>query len=197
MKKIFSMLAAVLVLASCVQDLNTLPLNPTDTTSETAYGSDESSYVSGLSRIYFQFISCDLKDLQLNDGGASELVRAFWSLNEVSTDAAKCAWNGDAWVAAINTDTWSDADNDAAYAVYVRTMQGISYANEFLRQTASSRLEERGCSAEVKKSVAGMRAEARFLRAYMYWMAMDIFGSVPSTLFRLPVRRSSSSLWMS
>ena len=113
MKKIFSMLAAVLVLASCVQDLNTLPLNPTDTTSETAYGSDESSYVSGLSRIYFQFISCDLKDLQLNDGGASELVRAFWSLNEVSTDAAKCAWNGDAWVAAINTDTWSDADNDA------------------------------------------------------------------------------------
>lgn len=186
MKKIFSMLAAVLVLASCVQDLNTLPLNPTDTTSETAYGSDESSYVSGLSRIYFQFISCDLKDLQLTDGGASELIRAFWSLNEVSTDAAKCAWNGDAWVAAINTDTWSDADNDAAYAVYVRTMQGISYANEFLRQTASSRLEERGCSAEVKKSVAGMRAEARFLRAYMYWMAMDIFGSVPFTTEESP-----------
>ena len=181
MKKIFSILAVAAVLSACVKDLDTLPLNPTDMTSETAYGSDEASYVSGLSRIYFQFISCDLTDLQLTDGGASELIRAFWSLNEVSTDAAKCAWNGDAWVAAINTNTWSDADNDAAYAVYVRTMQGISYANEFLRQTASSRLDDRGCSSDVKQKVAGMRAEARFLRAYMYWMAMDVFGSVPFT----------------
>ncbi len=181
MKKIFSMLAVAAVLTACVKDLDTLPLNPTDTTSETAYGADESSYLSGLSRIYFQFMSCDLKDLQLTDGGASELVRAFWSLNEVSTDAAKCAWNGDAWVAAINTNTWSDADNDAAYAVYVRTMQGITYANEFLRQTASGRLDDRGCSSDVKQKVAGMRAEARFLRAYMYWMAMDVFGSVPFT----------------
>ena len=181
MKKIFSILAVAAVLSACVKDLDTLPLHPTDMTSETAYGSDEASYVSGLSRIYFQFISCDLKDLQLTDAGASELVRAFWSLNEVSTDAAKCAWNGDAWVAAINTNTWSDADNDAAYAVYVRTMQGISYVNEFLRQTASSRLDDRGCSSDVKQKVAGMRAEARFLRAYMYWMAMDVFGSVPFT----------------
>ena len=181
MKKIFSMLAVAAVLTACVKDLNTLPLNPTDMTSETAYGSDEASYASGLSRIYFQFMSCDLTDLQLTDGGASELVRAFWSLNEVSTDAVKCAWNADAWVAAINTNTWSDADNDAAYAVYVRTMQGIAYANEFLRQTASGRLDDRGCSSDVKQKVAGMRAEARFLRAYMYWMAMDVFGSVPFT----------------
>ena len=52
MKKIFSMLAVAAVLTACVKDLNTLPLNPTDTTSETAYGSDESSYLSGLSRIF-------------------------------------------------------------------------------------------------------------------------------------------------
>lgn len=186
MKKIFSILATVLVLASCVKDLNTLPLNPTDTTSETAYTAEEGSYLSGLSRIYFQFLSCDLKDLQLTDAGASELIRAFWSLNEVSADAAKCAWNGDPWVAAINTNTWSDADNDAAYAVYVRTMQGVSYANEFLRQTAEDRLNDRGCSDEVKKKVAGMRAEVRFLRAYLYWMAMDIFGSVPFTTEESP-----------
>lgn len=181
MKKIFSILAGVLVLASCVNDLNTLPLNPTDTTSETAYTSEEGSYLSGLAKIYFQFVSNDLTDLQLSDGGASELIRAYWSLNEVSTDAAKCAWNGDAWVAAINTNTWSDANNDASYAVYVRTMQGVSYVNEFLRQTTDSRLNDRGCSDAVKKSVASMRAEARFLRAYFYWMCMDVFGAVPFT----------------
>lgn len=181
MKKIMSILALALVLASCVKDLNTLPLNPTDTTSETAYTADEASYLSGLAKIYFQFVSNDLTDLQLSDGGASELIRAYWSLNEVSTDAAKCAWNGDAWVAAINTNTWSDANNDASYAVYVRTMQGVSFVNEFLRQTKEDRLESRGCSADVKKKVAQMRSEARFLRAYFYWMCMDVFGSVPFT----------------
>ncbi|MDT3361120.1 MAG: RagB/SusD family nutrient uptake outer membrane protein [Bacteroidota bacterium] len=188
MKKIFSILAgaASVILVSCVNDLNTLPLNPTDTTSETAYTADENSYLTGLSRIYFQFVSCDLKDLQLTDGGASELIRAFWSLNEVSSDAAKCAWNGDAWVAAINTNTWSDADNDAAYAVYVRTMQGVAYVNEFIRQTTESKLSDRGCSDAVKQKVAAMRAEARFLRAYFYWMAMDVFGSVPFTTEESP-----------
>ena len=189
MKKIYNILAAIAVtalLASCVNDLNTLPLNKTDTTSETAYTSSEDSYLTGLAKIYFQFISCDLTDLQLTDGGASELVRAYWSLNEVSSDAAKCAWNGDAWVAAINTNTWSDADNDAAYAVYVRTMQGVAYVNEFLRQTTDGKLGDRGCSDAVKASVAAMRAEARFLRAYFYWMAMDVFGSVPFTTEESP-----------
>ena len=181
MKKILCVLATVLVFASCVKDLNTVPLNPTDTTSETAYTSDESSYLSGLAKIYFQFVSNDLTDLQLSDGGASELIRAYWSLNEVSTDAAKCAWNGDAWVAAINTNTWSDANNDASYAVYVRTMQGVTFANEFLRQTADDRLSSRGCPDQVVKNVHAMRAEARFLRAYFYWMCMDVFGSVPFT----------------
>lgn len=184
MKKIYNILAAIAVsslFVSCVNDLDTLPLNPTDTTSETAYGNTEDSYLSGLAKIYFQFVSNDLTDLQLNDGGASELIRAYWSLNEVSTDAAKCAWNGDAWVAAINTNTWSDANNDAAYAVYVRTMQGVTFVNEFLRQTTESRLSDRGCSDALKASVKGMRAEARFLRAYFYWIAMDVFGAVPFT----------------
>lgn len=184
MKKIYNILATIAVsslFVSCVNDLDTLPLNPTDTTSETAYGNSEDAYISGLAKIYFQFVSNDLTDLILSDGGASELIRAYWSLNEVSTDAAKCAWNGDAWVAAINTNTWSDAQNDAAYAVYVRTMQGVTFVNEFLRQTTDSKLADRGCSDAVIASVKKMRAEARFLRAYFYWMAMDVFGAVPFT----------------
>lgn len=189
MKKIYNILAAIAVtalLASCVNDLNTLPLNKTDTTSETAYTSSEDSYLSGLAKIYFQFVSCDVTDLNVSDPGASELIRAFWSLNEISSDAAKCAWNGDAWVAAINTNTWSDANNDASYAVYVRTLQGVSYVNEFLRQTTDGKLGDRGCSDAVKQKVAQMRAEARFLRAYLYWMAMDVFGAVPFTTEESP-----------
>ena len=78
------------------------------------------------------------------DGGASEIVRAFWSVQETPTDEAKCSWGNAAWVRALHTNTWSDTQNDAVYAVYVRTLQGISYVNEYLRQPAPARHQERG-----------------------------------------------------
>ena len=178
-KRIFSAVAAAAMLSACIGDLNTIPLNPTDVTSETAYGADETGYVQGLAKIYFQLTSNNTQDLQVADGGASEFIRAFWSTQEVTADAAKCAW-GDAWVNDLNNNTWKgDVLNDAVYAVYVRTLQGITYVNEYLRQTSDANLDSRGCSADVKAKVQQFRAEARFLRAYFYWAAMDTFGQVP------------------
>ena len=113
------------------------------------------------------------------DGGASEIIRAFWSVQETTADGAKCSWGNDAWVRALNTNTWSDAQNDAVYAVYVRTLQGISYVNEYLRQTTPAKLQERGVDEALAAKIAGFRAEARFIRAYLYWMAIETFGSVP------------------
>ena len=178
-KNIFSAVAAASMLTACVGDLNTIPLNPTDVTSETAYGADELGYVQGLTKIYNQLVSNDTQDLQVADGGASEFIRAFWSTQEVTADAAKCAW-GDAWVNDLNNNTWKgDVLNDAVYAVYVRTLQGVTYVNEYLRQTSDANLDLRGVSAEVKAKIQSYRAEARFLRAYYYWAAMDTFGQVP------------------
>ncbi len=178
-KHIFSAAAAAAMLTACVGDLNTIPLNPTDVTSETAYGADEAGYVQGLTKIYFQLISNNTQDLQVSDAGASEFIRAFWSTQEVTADAAKCAW-GDAWVNDLNNNTWKgDVLNDAVYAVYVRTLQGITYVNEYLRQTSEANLDLRGVSADMKAKVQSFRAEARFLRAFFYWAALDTFGQVP------------------
>lgn len=177
---------ASMLFTACIGDLDTLPLNPSDSTSETVYGADESGYIAGLTKLYFNFVSNETTDLQVSDAGASELVRAFWTVQEVTSDACKCAWENDAWVRAMNTNTWSDADNDATYAVYVRTLQGIAYTNEYLRQTASDRLSERGVSSEPAAKIQGFRAEARFLRAYFYWMALDVFGDVPFTTENSP-----------
>lgn len=177
---------ASMLFTACIGDLDTLPLNPSDSTSETVYGADESGYIAGLTKLYFNFVSNETTDLQVSDAGASELGRAFWTVQEVTSDACKCAWENDAWVRAMNTNTWSDADNDATYAVYVRTLQGIAYTNEYLRQTASDRLSDRGVSSELAAKIQGFRAEARFLRAYFYWMALDVFGDVPFTTENSP-----------
>ena len=179
LKNIFSALAASLMFTACIGDLDTIPLNPTDVTSESAYGVDEAGYVQGLTKIYFQLVSNNTQDLAVADGGASEFIRAFWSTQEVTADAAKCAW-GDAWVNDLNNNTWSgDVLNDAVYAVYVRTLQGITYVNEYLRQTSADNLALRGVSSEVAAKIDSYRAEARFLRAFFYWAALDTFGQVP------------------
>lgn len=179
MKKYIYIIVASLSLASCVRDLDTQPLNATDPISEYVYGNSEEAYLTGLTRLYFQFVTNDLTDLQSMDGGASEIIRAFWSVQETTADGAKCSWGNDAWVRALNTNTWSDAQNDAVYAVYVRTLQGISYVNEYLRQTTPAKLQERGVDEVLAAKIVGFRAEARFIRAYLYWMAIDTFGSVP------------------
>ena len=186
MKKIICILAVVAGCASCVNDLDTLPLNVTDPVSEYVYGADEEGYLSGLTRLYFQFVTNDLTDLQSMDGGASELIRAFWSVQETTADAVKCSWENDAWVRALNTNTWSDVQNDALYAVYVRTLQGVAFVNEYLRQTTPDRLAGRGADAMLAARIEGFRAEARFIRAYLYWMALDCFGSVPFTTEQSP-----------
>ncbi len=177
---------AALAVSACVGDLDTLPLNRTEPVSEYVYGASEEAYLAGLGRLYFQFVSNDLTDLQQMDGGASELVRAFWSVQETTADAAKCSWENDAWVRALNTNTWSEVQNDAVYAVYVRTLQGVAFVNEYLRQTTPERLSARGVPAALAARIDGYRAEARFIRAYLYWMALDCFGSVPFTTENSP-----------
>ena len=174
------------MMLSCVNDLDTLPLNKTEPIAEYVYGNSEQAYLEGLSRLYFQFVSNDLTDLQQMDGGASEIIRAFWSVQETTADAAKCSWENDAWVRALNTNTWNDTQNDAVYAVYVRTLQGIAYVNEYLRQTSPEKLSARGVDDALAAKIDGFRAEARFIRAYLYWMALDCFGSVPFTTENSP-----------
>lgn len=181
MKKIIY--AALLVLAtcfvpvSCIRDLDAYPFNEDDFTSEDAYGNKINDYISGLAKIYNCFNSTS--GLTVDDAGASELVRAFWAIQECSSDGCKNDWEKDAWTQDINKNTWSTADNAATYAVYCRTLHGITYTNEFLRQTSDDRLSARGCSADVIEKVHSLRAEARFLRAFMYWISIDTFGDVP------------------
>ncbi len=181
---IIGSIAGALLLSSCLGDLDTLPLNESDSTSETAYGNEEGSYIAGLTKIYWNF--ANTSDLDVDDGGASELVRAFWSLQELSADGAKCAW-GDSWVSDINNNRWSDADNAATYGVYARSLQGIAFVNEFLRQTTPDKLSARGVSSDLAARIEGFRDEARFARAYFYWIALDIFGNVPFTTEDSPI----------
>lgn len=184
MKKIYNILVAgiaSLSLVSCIGNLNTLPLNDYDATSEAAYVS-EASYLSGLAYInaYYNFVSqndAGASDLNFDDAGQSELIRQWLVLNDVPTSSLDIGW-GDSYIAPLETHTWNTSDNNAIIAVYTRCMKGIALVNEYLLQTTDEKLAARGHEA-FAASIAQYRAEARFHRAMFYYILMDEFGNPP------------------
>lgn len=175
----------VLFATSCLDDLNVVPINPSDFTSEAAYSTPE-SYKQGLVKLYGGFVLVGQtgpgdSEIDVKDAGASELNRAFWSLQEMTTDEAFCSWGNDAWVREINYANWTSAPNDGVAAVYYRTVLIATLCNEYLKQTSDDRLSKRGVDAALRAEIQKYRAEARFIRAYVYWMSMDVFGNPPFT----------------
>ena len=184
MKKIYSILliaAALLAFSSCLKDLDTLPLNETDTTSETAYES-ENSYLQGLAYInaYWCFVSQTdpgTADIVAPDAGQSELLRQVINLEEMTTDSFKCTWTGDPYVPDLSYNIWT-ASNTGANIAYTRCLKGIALANEYLLQTEDDRVEARG-HGSMLNAIHQYRAEARFHRALYFFYLMDLFGNPP------------------
>ena len=179
--KILILSFATILFSSCLKDLDTLPLNTTDFTSENAYANEE-NYLKALSYIngYYMLVGQDdagKNDLGFSDSGQSEFLRQWFNLNEMTCDGLKCVW-GDSYLTELQHDSWGTGSNDALVAVYTRAVKAIALANEFLLQTTDSKLEARGQSG-IKGEIAGYRAEARFHRAMFFYVLMDEFGNPP------------------
>ncbi len=212
MKRVYLIFALVslVMMSACVKDLEKFPLNESDFTADKAYDDTQESYARGLAKIYGGFALAGqmgvngAPEISVTDGGASEMIRSWWSLQEVSSDAAKVAWVNDAWVREVNFVTWTTFKNDAMAAIYERFTLMVTLVNEFLRQTTEEQLDARGVDATLKSTVNRYRAEARFLRAYCYWMAMDAFGNPPftteedplGTFFPPQIRRADLFDWI-
>lgn len=164
--------ASLLTLNSCIGDLDTLPMNETDKTAGQAYKTLE-DFEKGLAYIYgsYSLVSQNdpgKADISVDDAGQSELIRQYVMLNEMSVDALKCTW-GDSYIIELQSNSWSSTPNAATLSVYTRCMMAVTRANEFLKQSNSSTLE----------GIAQLRAEARFLRAFSYYLLMDLYGNPP------------------
>jgi hypothetical protein len=116
-------------------------------------------------------------DIQGIDEGFSQYLRLVWQLQELPTDEAVMAWQDDG-LPELSTQLWSPS-NQFLVAMYYRVFYQVSLANEFLRETTASKLDERGVSPALRDDIAQYRAEARFLRALSYWHGIDLFGDIP------------------
>ena len=175
MKKIIYSLAiaaSMLTFNSCIGDLDTVPLNETDKNAGQAYQTLE-DFEMGLAYIYGAYSLASQNDpgkadIAVDDAGQSELVRQYMVLNEMSVDALKCTW-GDSYIVELQNNSWSATPNASTLAVYTRCMMVVTRANEFLKQSNATSME----------GLAQLRAEARFLRAFAYYLLIDLYGNPP------------------
>lgn len=165
--------SAMSLMCSCVGDLDVMPLDPNIMTAEDAYSTPE-SYLQGLKKIYSVWAlsgqdNAGASDLEGMDAGNTVLLRCWWTLQENTTDEAKCAW-GDSWVTQVNGMIWNTAEVEPMEGLYHRSMYIVSIVNDYLKQLPNA---PEGVDRE------RYNAEARFCRALAYYVLMDAFGNPP------------------
>lgn len=166
----------------------TLDLKPTNgVTVDVAYSTPE-GYKQGFAKLYGAFAltgnsgGSGQPDIDPNtiDEGNSDFLRMFWNTQELSTDEAidNASWNGntDAGLHDFHNLNWA-ASNRMLLGLYVRSAYQILLCNEFLRQSTDAMLSSRGITGTDAETIRGYRPEARFLRAFQYWVMIDAFGN--------------------
>ncbi|MES2776435.1 MAG: RagB/SusD family nutrient uptake outer membrane protein [Bacteroidota bacterium] len=180
-----SIIAGLLVISisSCTKKLDLLPTN--DITAETVY-STAKGYKQALAKVYSAFAltgnnvtgSPDIPPQIISDEGNSDFLRLYFNLQELTTDEAAWTWQNDAGVRGLKEMSWS-AINPIVNGVYYRSFFQITLCNDFIRQAADDQLATRGITGASADSIRKYKAEARFLRAYQYWVLMDLYGNPP------------------
>ena len=172
-------MVAALLATSCAKKLDLFPQN--DLTSATAY-STAAGYKSVLAKIYGTLAitgnqgPAGQPDIAggLDEGSQVAFIRMFFNCEELPTDEAVVAWN-DQTIHDFHNLSWTAAD-PFLKGIYARCIYDVTLINEYLREATDAKVASRGITgadaADIKKS----RAEARLLRAYNYWVMLDLFG---------------------
>ncbi|MFZ1226361.1 MAG: RagB/SusD family nutrient uptake outer membrane protein, partial [Saprospiraceae bacterium] len=179
LKYIFSGLLLSLLIASCANKLDLAPVN--DVTPEKAY-STAAGYKSVLAKIYATLSisgntgpagSPDIGG-GLDEGSQVGFIRNFFNHQELPTDEAVVAWN-DQTIKDFH-DLKVTSSDVFVLGMYARPIYNITLINEYLRESTDAKVSGRGISGAEAADIANSRAEARFLRAFNYWVMMDLFG---------------------
>lgn len=179
-QKIAFYLSVILVAVACNDQLDLKPVN--DVTSEKVYATPE-GYLQALAKVYGSFATTGSggpgsTDLPFGgDPGWSDFYRSFWKVQELSTDEAIIAWN-DPGLPDFHNLSYTP-NNPFVQRIFSRPMFQIVLCNEFIRECADNRLERRGITGTDAAKIKQYQQEARFLRAFQYWVLLDLFRNPP------------------
>ncbi len=178
-KKTLTVIVAALFATSCAKKLDLFPQN--DLTSATAYSS-AAGYKSVLAKIYGTLAitgnqgPAGQPDIAggLDEGSQVAFIRMFFNCEELPTDEAVVAWN-DQTIHDFHNLSWTASD-PFLKGIYARCIYDVTLINEYLREATDAKLAGRGITGTDADDIKKSRAEARLLRAYNYWVMLDLFG---------------------
>jgi len=164
-------------------------LTPNDqVTSEQVY-STPAGYKQILAKVYGAYANTGnpsgAGDIQGIDEGTSDFFRSFWNAQELTTDEAVITY-GDAGVQDLHNMIWSSS-NAILKGLYYRSLYQITLCNDFIRQSSDANLSKRGITGQDATDIKYYKAEARFLRAFQYWVLIDLFANPPFVTDDQPV----------
>jgi hypothetical protein len=179
--------AAVLILAvipGCTKKLDLVPTNeiPAGDVYKTAAG-----YKQVFAKIYGCLATTgnqgpagqrDIPAEIISDEGNSDFLRQYWYLQCLSTDEAGWTYHNNTDPIGIHQLSWSSANQTVA-GLYYRSFFQITLCNEFLRQSTDAMLASRSIGGTDADNIRKYRIEARYLRAFQYWLLMDLYANPP------------------
>lgn len=171
--------AGAIILGSCAKKLD---IYPTNALSSAQVYSSPSSYKAILGKLYATLSTTGNQgpagspDIggNLDEGSQVAFMRGFFNHQELPTDEAVVAWN-DQTIHDFHYMRWTSAD-PFIKGMYARPIWNITLANELLRNSTDAKLAEYGITGLAADTIKNMRGEARFLRAFNYWVMLDLFG---------------------
>lgn len=167
-------------LISCKKNL---VLAPNDQLTSEQVFSTAAGYNSAIAKVYGSFALTGNQgpfgqgDIAGVDEGTSDFFRLFWNCQELTTDEAVITY-GDPGVQDLHNMVWS-ASNAISQGLYYRSLYQITLCNNFIQQSTDALLASRNITGADAANIVNYRNEARFLRAYQYWVLMDLFGNPP------------------
>jgi len=178
-KKIITAAFAISLVTSCAKKLDLFPQN--DLTPATTYAT-AAGYKGVLAKIYGTLAitgntgpsgSPDIAG-GLDEGSQVAFIRGLFNCEELPTDEAVVAWN-DQTIHDFHNLSWTSAD-PFIKGMYARPIYNITLINEYLRESTDDKLASRNITGADADDIKKSRAEARFLRAFNYWVMLDLFG---------------------
>lgn len=127
-----------------------------------------------------------LPDITDIDESQTSFIRQIWTLNELTTDEAICAWM-DPGLPDLNFNRWRPTTIQFQ-GLYARLKFNIKLCNQFLYHT----------SGHIDAISIRQRAEVHFLHALNHYYLLDMFGNVPFTTdisYDLPLPVSRADLY--
>jgi hypothetical protein len=187
MKNYILTIAAVLsafVFSGCLKKLDALPTN--NLTTVQLYSTPQ-GYQQAMAKVYSAWALTgneggsgqpDLPSQIIADEGNSDFYRDFWYLQCLTTDEAGWNYHSSTDPLLIHEMQW-DASNEVVDGLYYRSFFQITLCNSFISESADATLASKGITGLSADTIRQYRAEARFIRAYQYWVLMDLYGNPP------------------